>query len=61
MEQKVNDFWAAFDLLSKVTGTIACGCQMTAEEEVDALVLWRMCKKYDEEFLKNASQWKKRE
>lgn len=50
MEQKVNEFAAAYDLVSKCTGTISCGCSVTEEEIMDALALQRICKKYLTEF-----------
>lgn len=46
MEQKVNEFAAAFDLVSRCTGTIVCGCKVTEKERLDAMALRRICKKY---------------
>ena len=54
---KENEFWIAFNHLSKATGTIACGCQMTDEEEADALILWRNCKEYVETYHKMKMPW----
>lgn len=46
MEQTLNEFAAAFDLVSKCTGTIVCGCKVSEEEIMDALALRQICKKY---------------
>lgn len=46
MEQTLNEFAAAYDLVSKCTGTVACGCKVTDEESLDALSLRYICKKY---------------
>lgn len=42
----MNEFEAAFDLVSRCTGTIACGCSVTEEESMDAFALRWICKKY---------------
>lgn len=52
MEQKVNEFRAAVDLVTKCAGTIICGCSMTEIESTDAFILWRVCKKYAEDYNK---------
>lgn len=61
MEQKVNEFAVAFDNLANCLGTIACGCQMNDEEEVDALILWSACRRYVQNFEKRTmsrNTWK---
>lgn len=50
MEQAKNEFAAAFDLVSRCTGTVVCGCKVTEEESMDALALRQICKKYLMEF-----------
>lgn len=56
-----NEFAAAFDYLASCVGTIACGCQMTEREETDAMILWRICREYVDEFEKMKMPWKTQE
>ena len=42
----LEEFRKAVELLSSCEATIKCGCQISAEEDIYADILYTKCKKY---------------